>query len=77
MAKLRPERVIQKRRTEREMRDALAAFCQGKPQRSLPPQDDDTDIILGDCIEELLEARALLEEMRGFVQSWSAKMTRR
>ncbi len=77
MGKTNPNKVIQKRRTEVEMRAALEAFCTGKPQRNAPPDIDDTDIILGDCIEELLESRQMIEDVRGFVATWSAKFARR
>lgn len=77
MTKINPNKRIQKRRTEAEMRKALKAFCDGKPQRCIPPQDDDSDIILQDCIEELLEKRQLLEEIKEFVQAWNAKFQRK
>lgn len=75
MAKIDPRQPIQKRRTEVEMRKALDDFIHGKQQVCIPPQDDDTDIILLDCIEELLQARALITEMRNFAQLWLAKAT--
>jgi len=77
MAKVNPNKRIQKRRTEQEMRNALADFLYGKAQRSIPPQDDDADVILTDCIEELLEARQMLEDVRAFVQAQSAKLSRK
>jgi hypothetical protein len=75
MAKIDPRQTIQKRRTEEEMRGALSSFMRGSSQRSIPPQDDDTDIVLLDCIEEVLQSRALLTEMRNFAQIWLAKAT--
>jgi hypothetical protein len=68
---------IQKRRTEQEMRMALAHFCDGNPERCIPPQVDDSDIILNDAIEELLELRQEREDVRAFVQTMHAKMNRR
>lgn len=72
--KINEQKRIQKRRTEQEMRSALADFCYGKATRSIPPQIDDTDIILQDCIEELLELRALREEVAAFAQSLKTKI---
>jgi hypothetical protein len=77
MAKIDPKKKIQKRRTEEEMRCALMDYDTGHTQRSTPSQDDDTGIILKDCIEELLEARKTLEQIRGFVSEWYPKMTAR
>lgn len=77
MGKLDPRQVIQKRRTEEEMRSALSSFVRGSSQRSIPPQDDDTDIILLDCIAELLQSRQLLAEMQNFSQLWLAKLPKR
>lgn len=59
------------------MRMALMHFCDGCPERSIPPQIDDSDIILNDAIEELLEKRQVLEDIRGFVQAWGPKLARR
>lgn len=77
MARVNTQKRIQKRRTEAEMRKAVQAFIDGKAQRSIPPQDDDTDIILIDAIEEVLESRQLIEEIKAFVQSWAAKFQRK
>jgi hypothetical protein len=77
MAKIDPRQVIQRRRTEDEMRQALHDFICGNAGGSTPPQDDDTDIILNDCIEELLEARKLLAEIRQVSQIWLAKAPKR
>lgn len=77
MSKLNPNKLIQKRRTEQEMRTALKNFCGGKNEFCVPPQIDDDDIVLNDCIEELLEARTIIEDIRGFVQSTYQKMNRR
>lgn len=78
MAKVNPNKRIQKRRTEQEMRKALGDWQAGSAQHlHIPPEIDDTDIVLQDCIEELLESRQLLEEMRGFVSQWYARFTRK
>lgn len=78
MAKVNPNKPIQKRRTEQEMRNALTDWRTGNAQHfHVPSEMDDTDIILQDCIEELLEARQMLEEMRGFVSVWYARFTRK
>jgi hypothetical protein len=77
MAKVKPEKRIQKYRTEDEMRRALSDFCKKKGVMSLPPQDDDSDIVLMDVIEELLEKRSLIEDIKGFVTTWAPKLTQR
>ena len=77
MAKINTLKPIQKRRTEVELRKALADLCIGKPQRSIPADVDDSDVIIRDCIEEVLESRGLLEGIRGFVQEWSIKLAPR
>lgn len=69
-----PHKVIQKRRTEAEMRKALGDLSIGKAQRTIPADVDDSDVIIRDCIEEVLESRALLEGVRGFVAEWSIKL---
>jgi len=75
--KINDSKKIQKRRTENDMRQALAAFEQGKPQRSIPPQIDDTDIIMRDCIEEVLELRQQREDVRTFVNDMYTRMNTR
>jgi ornithine carbamoyltransferase len=77
MAKVNPQKHIQKRRTEQEMRNALSFFAGQRAERSTPSDIDDADIILTDCIEELLEARQQMEDVRAFVQSWQAKLSRK
>ncbi len=77
MAKVDPRQPIQKRRTSEELYAALNAFMFGKQQTCIPPQDDDDDIVLRDCIEELLQSRQLLTEMRNFAQIWLAKAPKR
>lgn len=75
MTKINPNKLIQKRRTAQEMHDALYAFRIGSPE--LHNDIDDTDTVFSDVIEELLEARAIIEDIRGFVQSTYQKMNRR
>ena len=77
MAKIDARKAIQKRRTADEMRKALALCFVKEPTISDHPDTDDSDVILRDCIEELLEARAIIEDMRGFVTQWHARFTRR
>jgi hypothetical protein len=77
MAKLKPNVLIQKHRTEEEMRRALSDLCKKKGQMSNPRQDDDSDVILQDVIEELLEKRSLLEQIKGCVMEWAPKLTQR
>jgi len=76
MAKVDPRKLIQKRRTADELRQALSALITSAP-RTLPQDSDDPMIVLNDGIEELLELRAATEEMRGFVQTWQARFSRR
>jgi hypothetical protein len=75
MAKINPNKHIQKRRTEDEMRKALSNFCQGKHTMTIPPQDDDDDVVLYDMFKELLESRQMLEDVRALVQSWQSKLS--
>lgn len=76
--KINPNKKIQKHRTEQEMRVALSDWSVGSAQHlHVPSEIDDTDIILNDCIEELLECRQMVEEMRGFVSQWNAKFSRK
>lgn len=70
-------KLIQKRRTEQEMRTALQNCCDRIPEMSTPPQIDDSDVILNDVIEELLEKRQILEDIKGFAQTWAAKLVGR
>jgi len=75
MAKVDPRQKIQKYHTEDEMRQALHNFIMRQAGGSPFPQDDDDDIVINDVIEEPLQARALITEMRNFVQIWLAKAT--
>lgn len=65
---------MQKKRTEVEMRQALLDL---KGNAKKAPQDDDPGDILTDCIEEILESRQLIEEIKNFVQAWAAKFQRK
>ena len=76
MPKINLQKKIQRRRTEQEMRNALLSLVDMNVAR--PALDvDDPDIVLGDCIEELLESRQLLEEIKSVVFSWNAKFQRK
>lgn len=77
MSKVNTNKKIQKPRTEQEMRAALSNFCKNKFTMCVPPQTDDDDVVLLDCIEELLEARQQQEDVRGFVMTMHGKLTRR
>ncbi len=54
MAKVDPRQKIQRPRTEDEMRQALHNFIMLQAGGSTFPQDDDDNVVLNDCIEELL-----------------------
>ena len=56
-------KIVHKRRSEDEMRKALAR------------DDEESAFVLGDCIDELLEARQLIEEMKMFAGQWLVKLT--
>jgi hypothetical protein len=73
--KINPQKKIQKQRTEQEMRTALYDFRIGHPKLNI--DIDDTDTVFADVIEELLEKREILEQIRGFVVVWSEKLMRR
>lgn len=73
MPKINPSKKIQKRRTEQEMRNALASFAGQQPATDV----DDAGVVLSDCIEELLESRQLIEEIKQFVWFWSTKFQRK
>lgn len=77
MAKIIQGKTIQRKRTADEMHGALAAWCNGTAQMSIPPQVDDSDIVLSDAIAELLEARQKLEELRGWMKTWLATDSRK
>jgi len=70
MTRIKPNQKIQRPRTEEEMRGAIADIRTKSAVVSKISQDDDTDIILLDCIEELLEARSTITKIRNFVHAW-------
>lgn len=70
MTKINPNKRIQRHRTETELRKALEVV----PESS---DVDDALAILKDCIEELMDARLLLESVRSFVQVVGPKLQRR
>jgi hypothetical protein len=77
MGRANPNKLIQRYHTAEEMQTALANLSAGTATRSLPAQDDDDDVVMRDCINELLEARQALAEMRGFVSTWHARLVGR
>ena len=77
MSKLKPNQLIQKLRTEDEMRQAVTAIRQGRTHVTTPTQDDDTDIVVQDMLEELLQKRATVERFRNFVYSENAEFAKR
>ena len=77
MARINPNKPIQRYHTEEEMRGALGRLVAKQAITSIPPQVEDDDVVITDCIEEVLEMRRLFEEMRGFTQVWSTKLTRK
>jgi hypothetical protein len=70
-----PQKSMQKKRTEVEMRQALIDLVKGNAKKA--PQDDAPIDILSDVIEEILESRQLIEEIKNFVQVWAAKFQRK
>ena len=52
---------MQKWRTEQEIRMALNDFISQKYALHIPPQVEDADMVLSDVIEELLQARKVLD----------------
>lgn len=82
MSRITSNKGIEKRRTDQEMRDALDRLCKAVHSRteveisenrracfSLPPQENDADIVLMDAINDLLEVRNLLDEARRMINS--------
>ena len=67
MARIKTDQKIERRRTEEEMRAALMDIRLKKVVLG-----DESDIVLRDCIEELLEARATIEKVKNYVQIWLA-----
>lgn len=70
MVKAASPKPVHKRRSEEEARKALLTLARGN-------QDDENAVIVQDCIDELLELRGRVEEIRIFVQEWQAKLFRR
>ena len=77
MAKISEGKPIQRKRTADEMHQALSDFCNGKQHMCIPPQVNDSDIVLSDAIAEVLELRAKVEELRGWMATWLAKDSRK
>jgi hypothetical protein len=68
--KVNPQQRIQRHRSAEELRKALKA---------LPAPHEETDVdepgvVLSDAVEELLEARQTLEQIRQFAQTWAPKL---
>lgn len=57
MARITEEKHIHKHRAEQEMRKALQEAIHGKVRMCIPPDDEDTDIVLYDMFHELLDLR--------------------
>lgn len=70
MTKINPNKRIQRQRTETELRKALEVV-------PTSIDVDDAHAVLKDCIEELMDARLLLESVRSFVQVVGPKLQRR
>lgn len=77
MPKVNPSKTIQKYRSKAELEHALNLFNVGTPERSMPPQVDDSDIVLADAIAELMEARQALAALQMWMQQWLAKSVHR
>jgi hypothetical protein len=75
--KVNPQKTIQKHRSKDALDRALALFCAGTPERSIPPQVDDSDIVLSDAIAELMEARQSMADLQMWMQQWLARSARR
>lgn len=75
MPKIDPNKKIQKQRTEQEMKKALEKLSSSGNARIIDV--DDPDIILNDVIEELLEKRQIIEDIKNTAQSWLPKLARR
>jgi hypothetical protein len=60
MARITELKRIYRYRTEEEMCNALQQFIDGKHELRIPPYEEDADMVLGDVINELLDARAKL-----------------
>jgi hypothetical protein len=74
--KVNPNKTIQKHRSKDELNHALILLCAGTPLRSIPPQIDDSDIVLSDAIAELMDARQALADVQMWMHGWLAKSGR-
>ena len=54
--------------TEEEMHNALQQFIDGKHELRIPPYEEDADMVLGDVINELLEARKKIAALNTLVE---------
>jgi hypothetical protein len=72
MTTIDPNKHIQRQRTKDEIRQALSDMCHRKPTMHVPPQVEDTDVILYDAFKELLELRTQVQK----VQELEAKSQR-
>jgi hypothetical protein len=63
MTTIDPNKRIQRHRTEEEIRQALSNAIHGKVTMCVPPQIEDTDVILYDAIKELFELREQVQTM--------------
>jgi hypothetical protein len=71
MAKIDQKKLIQKRRTHDEMLLALHDIATGCEK-----DIDDPAIVLSDCIQELLQNRQIVEDVKGFVSLMATKTSR-
>jgi len=77
MAKIKPERAIQKPRSEAEMRTALANLVAGTATMTEPRQDWDDDVVIEDAIAELLQLRGIREDVRNFITKMQTELARK
>lgn len=66
-----PTKRIQRARTEGEMLNAVAQI--GGDAQDI----DDPEVVLRDCVNELINLRAIVEEVRGFIQTMSVRLQRK
>jgi hypothetical protein len=62
MTTIDPNKHIQRQRTKDEIRQALSDMCHRKPTMHVPPQVEDTDVILYDAFKELLDLREQVQQ---------------
>lgn len=70
MTKINPNKRIQRQRTEVDLRKALEVVPESIDV-------DDPHAVLKDCVEELLDARLLLESVRSFVSVVGPRLQRK